>query len=445
MPDDVLPLYVHGQIVVAESEQYGGWWKARIVDRSLDLQDGSSGVCVEWLKWRGWETVALHKIRQLPYYRHGDQVLAFTQSGNWQPATVQEHDIARRLVCVAWRGDNGESKEEVLDSFVCRPSCFVEEADRRRDRRRRGKARRPGALTESVLSRLTCTTLSPPDLDRYTVQADQDGWMRLALRLFRRNGFVVVRMLVPEDTCRRLRVACESAEREIRDVDPEGNRGSNRWSFAVASLTGSTVHEAGWSDLLRCKPLMTFMHYLMPSGGTCVLAGGDFVTGGEQRVQRIHSDLPDSRPLATFPAPYIAANVAVHDVTADNGPMRMIPGTQAVGQMAVRRGLSLPGIWEEPTSWYESRLHDLGVGDVIFRDVRTLHGGTENNCTSTRFLPSLEFALDEYLDSSPGWTVSAAMPDDVYETLPVWAQKWCRRTVLPRQDFFAGWRCRERW
>ncbi len=146
-----------------------------------------------------------------------------------------------------------------------------------------------------------------------------------------------------------------------------------------------------------------------------------------------------------FPPLYVSANFVVQEVGVDNGPMRVIPGTQIVSWAAANEGASLPSSAEEPEQWLSSVLQPLHAGDVVVRDVRVLHGGTPNCSPKSRFLPSLEFAPHSLRSSSTGewpamWQVQASLPSELFEKLSSRAQAWCPPTLVAWSSLETGWR-----
>merc|ERR1711870_150443 len=93
-----------------------------------------------------------------------------------------------------------------------------------------------------------------------------------------------------------------------------------------------------------------------------------------------------------------------------NGPTRIIPGTQLL------RG-ELPT--EIPSDWERSCLCPLPVGSAIVRDVRTLHSGTRNLTTTTRFLPSVEFVSADFRSTNRRdcFPPAKCLPSDFFEQL----------------------------
>ena len=226
-----------------------------------------------------------------------------------------------------------------------------------------------------------------------------------AVRIFRRDGFVVVRdALTPEQTATLRRGVREvAAEIVAADTDDRaGNRGSHRYSFGGSSPTRSMLHRPEWRmlvDLPTVTPIITAIFessdYLLRA------ASGDFCLPGATGYQPLHSDVRDIDPdgvtpfssfhdprghltLRDLPTPYIAVNFLPDDQTASNGPTRQIPGSQ-------NSRAPIPTLDEEPEWMRLSTVWPAPAGSVQIRDVRAWHGGTPNLSDDLRAIPNLEF------------------------------------------------------
>ena len=280
-------------------------------------------------------------------------------------------------------------------------------------------------------------------VEKFSVHIGEKDWLEQAIRIFRWNGFVLLRKALSRDLADALWQHCQQLQPGLRWRFPNGNRGDGRISFAVASKIGSLLHHSTWVSILKCEELLKMIKAVMPDGGYCVSGGGDFVFEACSKYQKIHSDLPSVHaPFdRAFPPPFVCANVVVHPISYDNGPMRIIPGTQEMAQWARRSRRHLPTQCDEPENWRRSVLAPLEPGDIIVRDVRTLHGGTPNKSTATRFLPSVEFASFQFLRSEQyTWPCSPSLPQDAYDELPWEAQDLCNKIVAPRETIDTDWR-----
>ncbi|MEM7342307.1 MAG: phytanoyl-CoA dioxygenase family protein [Actinomycetota bacterium] len=224
------------------------------------------------------------------------------------------------------------------------------------------------------------------------------------VRVFRRDGFVVVRDVLDDAQVDLLRAGCGDVIRQILAVDPDrrGNRGSHRYSFGAASSTGGFLHRPEWQmlvDLATLTPIITAIFespdYSLRS------AGGDFCLPGAVGYQPLHSDMRDFESAETtsfasfrdargmlstrdLPCPYVCVNVLPIDVTAINGATRQIPGTQHSRE-------PFPTLDEEPEWMRLSTVCPAPAGAVQIRDVRAWHGGTPNLSNEIRAIPNVEF------------------------------------------------------
>ena len=250
-------------------------------------------------------------------------------------------------------------------------------------------------MTESTLVGLE--VLDPDEIER-------------AVRIFRRDGFVVVRDILDEAETAALKSAAVAAVEAILAVeaadDPadagRGNRGRGRYSYGGSSLTRSMLHLAEWRMLIdhpRLTPIVTAIFespdYIVRSGS------GDFCLPGTTEYQVLHSDMRGYRPAAPsgfssfhdprgimstreLPCPYLCANVLVDDQTPLNGPTRQIPGSQHSRAQS-------PSLDDEPEWMRRSTVCPAPAGAVQLRDVRAWHGGTPNVSDDVRMIPNIEF------------------------------------------------------
>ena len=83
-----------------------------------------------------------------------------------------------------------------------------------------------------------------------------------AVRIFHRDGFVVVRDALDAQQLAFLREGVNDVVRQIVALDPDrsGNRGSRRYSFGGSSITRSMLHRPEWQmlvDLPTVTPIVT--------------------------------------------------------------------------------------------------------------------------------------------------------------------------------------------
>jgi ectoine hydroxylase-related dioxygenase (phytanoyl-CoA dioxygenase family) len=225
-----------------------------------------------------------------------------------------------------------------------------------------------------------------------------------AVRVFHRDGFVVVRDALDAEQVAFLRAGSDAAMHEIIALDPDraGNRGSHRYSFGGSSLTRSMLHTPEWQmlvDLPTVTPIVTAIfgssEYMLRA------ASGDFCLPGATKYQPLHADMRDridavTTPFSSFhdprghlttrdlPCPYVCVNFLTVDATPLNGPTRQIPGSQ-------HSRAPIPTLDEEPEWMRLSTVCPAPAGSVQIRDVRAWHGGTPNVSDHMRAIPNVEF------------------------------------------------------
>ncbi len=232
----------------------------------------------------------------------------------------------------------------------------------------------------------------------------EPGDIESIVRVFRRDGFVVVADVLTADQVDYLKAGCDQVVSEIQAVDPDGygNRGSHRYSFGSASTTRSQIHRPEWQMLLDLPPITPIVTAIFGRDDYVMRgAGGDMCLPGAHRYQPLHSDLGDWRsaeatPSNTFhdptgdvsirdlPCPHVCLNFLTVDATPINGATRQIPGSQ-------HSRAPIPTLDEEPEWMRLSAVCPAPAGSVQIRDVRAWHGGTPNVSDEVRSIPNVEF------------------------------------------------------
>lgn len=225
-----------------------------------------------------------------------------------------------------------------------------------------------------------------------------------AVRLFHRDGFVVVRDALDADQTAFLRAGVHEVVDDIvaLDADRNGNRGSHRYSFGGSSMTRSMLHRPEWQMLVDLPAVTPILTAIFGSADYLVRAGsGDFCLPGAVEYQPLHSDMGDfvdaaTTPFSSFadprghlstrdlPCPYVCVNFMPTDMTRLNGPTRQIPGSQHSRAPIPRRS-------EEPEWMRLSTVCPAPAGSVQIRDVRAWHGGTPNLSDEVRAIPNVEY------------------------------------------------------
>jgi len=226
-----------------------------------------------------------------------------------------------------------------------------------------------------------------------------------AVRLFRRDGFVVISDVLNDEQIDILSMGCQEVITDIlaTDEDCNGNRGSHRYSFGGSSQTRSQLHHPAWQMLLDIPSVTSIVNAIFESSNYILrAASGDFCLPGAIDYQPLHSDVHNlndtfySKKIGSFhdpkgivslrdlPTPYLCVNFLPQEITALNGPTRQIPGTQN------SRAL-IPSLEDEPEWMKFSTVCPAPAGAIMIRDVRAWHGGTPNLSDSVRSIPNLEF------------------------------------------------------
>ena len=138
-------------------------------------------------------------------------------------------------------------------------------------------------------------SIPPPTLlevNDYMVQLEVEDpeWHAEAFEIFSAHGFVLVKRVLKPDQYDELLDDCYEESQKIIDQNQYGNRGRGRYSFGVASSTGSMLHVDSFAKHMlndagsKLRPLLDkiFDDERRP-GFICCSGGGDFVMGGEHR------------------------------------------------------------------------------------------------------------------------------------------------------------------
>lgn len=230
------------------------------------------------------------------------------------------------------------------------------------------------------------------------------GEIERAVRLFHRDGFVVVRDALDTDHVDFLRAGVAEVVADIVALDPDrsGNRGSHRYSFGGSSMTRSMLHRPEWQMLIDLPTVTPILTAIFGSSDYVVrAASGDFCLPGATEYQPLHADMrdfvdPETTPFSSFhdpagqvsvrdlPCPYVCVNFMAVDMTPLNGPTRQIPGTQ-------RSRAPIPRRSQEPEWMRLSTVCPAPAGAVQIRDVRAWHGGTPNLTDEVRAIANVEY------------------------------------------------------
>ena len=265
-----------------------------------------------------------------------------------------------------------------------------------------------------------------------------------AVRLFDRDGFVVVRDALDTHQTELLRAGVAEVADDIVALDPsrKGNRGSHRYSFGGSSRTRSMLHRPEWQMLVDLPTVTPILTAIFGSADYIVrAASGDFCLPGAVEYQPLHSDMRDfvdseATPFSSFgdrrghlsirdlPCPYVCVNFMPIDMTALNGPTRQIPGTQ-------HARAPIPRLSDEPEWMRLSTVCPAPAGAVQIRDVRAWHGGTPNLSDDVRAIPNVEYYAPWFREPMlPG--ISRAD----HQRLSEYAKRLTRYVVADSADVF---------
>lgn len=218
----------------------------------------------------------------------------------------------------------------------------------------------------------------------------------------RRDGFVVLKNHFHPETIRRWREASlPLLDRQIKLEGDQTSRGSNRYYVTFPfemPFADPSIYEDG--DVLAIVEELVGKKFVM-----CQLASDTPLKGST--FQDIHRDCPPLFPEEGIETPMyqLAVNFPLVDVTPENGPLEIIRGTH---MMSRDQGLDL---LEKKMASLEQL--EMKVGDVLIRDVRTLHRGTPNKTDTPRPMVVLGYSRS-WLNRPE---VSINIPRDEFEKL----------------------------
>ena len=328
---------------------------------------------------------------------------------------------------------------------------------REREERNGYRLRRPGASwtgeakydddeVRELRERLTRTNHGSPGLE--VLRPGEDGGydVQRAASLFRRDGCVVLLDALDPARLEALRRGVERAAAVVPYAVPAGNRGAQRWSLGVASLTRQLSHVKAWADCVHVPRIAPVLAEIMGRNYVCTGMGGELTAPGAVDYQELHSDLGDGdvvydgvrmKNWDAPSAPAVVVNFAVCDLHDLNGPTAQVTAAVAGFSTQTRR---CPGDADPRRD--EFRLSTvlvggrLPAGSVVVRDPRAWHAGTVNvTADELRPLPNVEYA--------PAWNAgwcAPSMPPRVHAGLDAEGRRLCARIVDDEPDRAYGWR-----
>ena len=275
-----------------------------------------------------------------------------------------------------------------------------------------------------------------------------------AARIFRRDGFVVVRDLLNTAQLEAWRAGCAEALRQILETPGPGKRKymtetgrlPHRYSYGTCSASRQMLHHPAWANMIDLPTTTPIVTEIFGSSDYRVWgSGGDLCLPGAIEYQHLHSDgrdgqhlsearieqarrvgvelnadrsgnldVPTIKLIMEMTPPTVTINFLMADLTWENGPIRQIPGTHTAQQP--------PPITDDEPDWMRySTLVGAPAGAGVFRDNRAWHGATPNLSKEVRALPNVEYAAPwRTRDGFKG-----VMPHEMWETMTPHAQKLC--------------------
>ena len=262
------------------------------------------------------------------------------------------------------------------------------------------------------------------------------------MRIFHRDGFVVVRDALNAEQLAMLREASDQAMRDIVALDPDrsGNRGSHRYSFGGSSLTRSMLHLPAWQMLVDLPTVTPIVAAIFESPTTC--CAPQAVTSAfparppTSRCTRTcvtgpmrgrHRSARSTTPAVTSRSAIFRAHTFVS--TSSRSMRRASTGRPARSPGSQHSRAPFPTLAEEPEWMRLSTVCPAPAGSVQIRDVRAWHGGTPNVSDHWRAIPNLEFYAPWFREPMiPGITKAD------HRRLSEHAQRLTRYSVIDSSD-----------
>ena len=275
-----------------------------------------------------------------------------------------------------------------------------------------------------------------------------------AARIFRRDGFVVVRDLLNAEHLATWRAGCAEALQQILETPGPGERKymtetgrlPHRYSYGTCSASRQMLHHPAWAHMIDLPTTTPIVTEIFGSSDYRVWgSGGDLCLPGAVEYQHLHSDgrdgqhlseerieqarrvgvefdtdssgnfdVPTIKLIMEMTPPTVTINFLMADLTWENGPIRQIPGTHVVQQP--------PPVTDDEPDWMRhSTLVGAPAGAGVFRDNRAWHGATPNLSKEVRALPNVEYAAP--WRTQDGFKV--VMPHEMWETMTPHGKKLC--------------------
>lgn len=240
---------------------------------------------------------------------------------------------------------------------------------------------------------------------------------------FARDGYRIVRGLVPPADCARLRA---SAERDLAAVaEPVEYEAETRYPGAPASLEapgGRTVRrllqayarDAGFRDWATAAPIVARLKQLLGPAVALSQAHHNCVMTKDAAYSSLTSWHRDIRYWSFERPELVSVWLALGEERRDNGCLLLLPGTHRMDFEAGRLDAAqfLRTDLAENAALLDTQVcAELNPGDVLFFHCRLFHAAGHNRSTRTKFSAVFTYhALDN--PPLPG-SRSASLPDIV--------------------------------
>ncbi|HXH32727.1 MAG TPA: phytanoyl-CoA dioxygenase family protein [Bacteriovoracaceae bacterium] len=230
-----------------------------------------------------------------------------------------------------------------------------------------------------------------------------------------RDGFYVLKGHFSREKLEQWQAAClPLLQQQIELEGGNTSRGANRYYVTfpfAAPFADPAIYQD--PDIIAIVEQLVGKNFVM-----CQLASDTPMLGSD--YQEIHRDCPPLFPETGVETPMyqLALNFPLVDVTAQNGPLEIIRGTHLMNR---QEGLRLV---ENKEASIESI--SMQLGDVMIRDVRTLHRGTPNRTEGPR--PMVVIGYSRSWLNRP--EVSINVPRDEYENLSDFARNMLRNNPV---------------
>ncbi len=225
-----------------------------------------------------------------------------------------------------------------------------------------------------------------------------DNFVNEALR----DGFCVLRNHFPREKIIEWRNAClPLLQKQVELEGGKTSRGSNRYyvtfPFSMPFADPGIYEDP---DILAIVEKLAGKNFVM-----CQLASDTPLLGSE--YQEIHRDCPPLFPENKEETPMyqLALNFPLVDVTPQNGPLEIVRGTHMMTRVEGLKKMEAGETFIEPLP--------MQMGDVLLRDVRTLHRGSPNKTNEPR--PMVVIGYSRSWLNRP--EVSINIPRNEYEKL----------------------------